>query len=264
VPAPHIPTPLEQLGHRPFSFYPAIQNIQHNEWQFRRAHADEIQVVNTKSLEELWIPRRFLSGVSSSEEPVVIVGLLKELEFREGVVVPHVRRVIEMPRAVPRAVNDVPRPWLTAPEPGQLAPVVGIRVESSPEFQKSRKLLGSVAIGILVCIVGMVVFRDATAGSRARFFGATGRVALPFTGNDDYEAVVGRIGYPDFSRSRPAPDGRAFFLLRYPDRGFTVVLLGGDRAHALYLGALGRGGRVLHSVKLVNGQDSTPYLTHMP
>jgi len=61
-----------------------------------------------------------------------------------------------------------------------------------------------------------------------------------------------------------APDGRAFFLLRYPDRGFTVVLLGGDRAHALYLGALGRGGRVLHSVKLVNGQDSTPYLTHMP
>lgn len=259
MPAPHIPTPLEQLGHRPFSFYPAIQNIQHNEWQFRRARADEIQVVNTKSQQEFWISRGFLSGVSSIEEPVVIVGLLKELECREGIVVPHVRRVIEMPRAV----NDVPRPWLAASEHGQLAQVVGIRVESSAESQKSRKLLGSVAAGILVCIVGMVVFRDATAGARARYFGSVSRLSLPFTGNDDYESIVTRMGYPESSRSRPSPDGRIFYLLRYPDRGFTVVLLGGDRAHALYLGAVGRGGRVVHSVTLPSGQDSTAFLTRV-
>ena len=69
-------------------------------------------------------------------------------------------------------MNDVPRPWLSVPQPGQLAPVVGIRVESSAESQKSRKLMGAVAAGILTCIVGMVIFRDATAGSRARFFGS--------------------------------------------------------------------------------------------
>src|SRR6185369_1311585 len=224
--------------------YPAIQSIQHNEWQFCRARADEIQVVNTKSQQELWIPRRFLSGVSSIEEPFVIVGLLKELEYREGVVVPLVRRVIEMPVAV----NDVPRPWLSAPQPGQLAPVVGIRVESSAESQKSRKVMGAVAAGILTCIVGMVIFRDATAGSRARFFGSPSRLALHFTGADDYESVVGRIGYPESTRSRPSPDGSVFYLLRYPDRGFTVVLLGVDRADASYVGALGRGGRVVHSV----------------
>ncbi len=256
MPAPHIPTPLEQLGHRPFSFYPAIQSIQHNEWQFCRARADEIQVVNTKSQEELWIPRRFLSGVSSIEEPFVIVGLLKELEYREGVVVPLVRRVIEMPVAV----NDVPRPWLSVPQPGQLAPVVGIRVESSAESQKSRKLMGAVAAGILTCIVGMVIFRDATAGSRARFFGSPTRLALPFTGADDYESVVGRIGYPESTRSRPSPDGSIFYLLRYPDRGFTVVLLGPERAQASYVGALGRGGRVVHSVTLPNGQNSAALL----
>ena len=256
MPAPHIPTPLEQLGHRPFSFYPAIQSIQHNEWQFCRARGDEIQVVNTKSQQELWIPRRFLSGVSSIEEPFVIVGLLKELEYREGVVVPLVRRVIEMPVAV----NDVPRPWLSAPQPGQLAPVVGIRVESSAESQKSRKVMGAVAAGILTCIVGMVIFRDATAGSRARFFGSSSRLALPFTGADDYESVVGRIGYPESTRSRPSPDGSVFYLLRYPDRGFTVVLLGVDRADASYVGALGRGGRVVHSVTLPNGQNSAALL----
>jgi hypothetical protein len=262
VPAPHIPTPLEQLGGRPFSFYPAIQNIQHNEWQFRRAHPDEIQVMNTKSQQELWIPRGLLSGVSSIEEPVVIVGLLKELECREGVVAPHVRRVIEMPRAV----NDVPRPlrpWSSASEPGQVAQVVGIRLESSPESQKSRKLLGVVAAGVLTCIVGTVIFRDATAGSRARFFGTTSRLSLPFTGADDYESIVSRIGYPESSRSRPLQDGRALYLLRYPDRGFTVVLAGGDRGHAFYLGALGRGGRVVHSVLFPNGQDSTAFLIRL-
>ena len=259
MPAPHIPTPLEQLGGRPFSFYPAIQNIQHNEWQFRRAQADEIQVVNTKSQQELWIPRGFLSGVSSIEEPIVIVGLLKELECREGVVIPHVRRVIEMPRAV----NDVPRPRMSAAQPGRLAPVVGIRVESGADAQKSRKFLGAVAAGILTCIVGTVIFRDATAGSRARFFGTTSRLALPFTGTDDYESIVSRIGYPESSRSRPADDGRTLYLLRYPDRGFTVVLAGGDRSHAFYMGAVGRGGRVVHSVILPNGQDSTAFLIRL-
>jgi hypothetical protein len=259
VPAPHIPTPLEQLRGRPFSFYPAIQNIQHNEWQFRRAHPDEIQVINTKSQQELWIPRRLLSGVSSIEEPVVIVGLLKELECREGVVVPHVRRVIEMQRAV----NDVPRPWLSAPEVGKTAQVVGIRVESSSGSQKSRKLLGVVAAGVLTCIVGTVIFRDATAGSRARFFGGASRLSLPFTGADDYESVVSRIGYPESSGSRSLQDGRVVYLLRYPDRGFALVLAGSDRAHAIYLGAVGRSGRVVHSVLLPNGQDSTSLLTRL-
>ena len=216
-------------------------------------------MVNTKSLQEFWIPRGFLSGVSSIEEPVVIVGLLKELEFREGVVAPHIRRVIEMPLAA----NDVPRPWLAAPETGQPAQVVGIRLESGAESQKSRKLLGVVAAGILTCVVGMVIFRDATAGSRARFFGAASRLALPFAGSDDYESVVGRVGFPETTRTRPLPDGRAFFLLRYPERGFTVVLLGGDRAHALYLGALGRGGRVVHSVTLPDGHDSAGLLTRV-
>src|SRR5580704_17989832 len=112
---------------------------------------------------------------------------------------------------MPLAVNDVPRPWLTAPpEPGQLAPVVGIRVEDTAESQTGRKILGAVAAGILTCVVGMVIFRDATAGARARFLRPVSRIALPFTATDDYESVVSRIGCPESSRSRPTSDGRAF------------------------------------------------------
>ena len=38
---PPSPTPLEHLGNRPFSFYPAILNVEHNEWFFRRTTRSE-------------------------------------------------------------------------------------------------------------------------------------------------------------------------------------------------------------------------------
>jgi len=252
VPAPYIPTPLDQLGPRPFSFYPPIRNLEHNEWLFRRAHWNEIQVINTKSHQELSIPLRFLGGVSSIEEPVVIVGLVKDLEYREGILVPHVQRVIEMPQSVARAVNDVSRSGTAAPQPRRLAPVVGIRHESTEDSRKGRKFLGAIAAGILISMVGMVLFRDSPLSSRARFFSAPARLSLPFTASDDYLSVVERWGHPDASRSR-----REFHLLRYPERGLTIVLLGRDREHAFYLGALGRGGRVVHSVTLPDGSDSS-------
>jgi len=258
VPVPHIPSPLEQLGHRPFSFYPAILHLDHNEWTFRRNGWDEIQVMNTKTQEEIWIPRRFLSGVSSIEEPVVIVGLIKELEYKEGVVVPHVRRVIEMPRAV----NDAPRAPLAAPEPGRLAPVVGIRVENEIESRTGRAFFGIVAAGILTCVVAMAVIRAGPAASRARFFTTSPRITLPFKASDDYLAIISRIGRPAWDRTQSAPNGLEFHLLRYPERSYTLVLLGSDRDHAHYAGAIARG-HVIHSVILSDGHDSAPVLERL-
>ncbi|HEV2202571.1 MAG TPA: hypothetical protein VGR73_22360 [Bryobacteraceae bacterium] len=259
MPAPHIPTPLDQLGHRRFSFYPAIVGVEHNEWLFRCSDWDEIQVMNTKTHQELWIPRRFLGGVSSTEEPVVIVGLVKELEFREGAVVPLVRRVIEMPRAV----NDTPRPGGFASSAARLAPVVGIRLESETHPSPGRGLLVKVAAGLLTCIVGLVIFRDGPLSSRARFFTAPARVPLPFTASDDYLSIVSRIGRPASDAARTSPAGLEFHLLRFPDRGYTLVLLGHDRDQATYAGAFGRGGRVIHSVTLPDGADSAALLSRL-
>ncbi len=106
--APLIPTPLDQVGRRPFLFYPAIVGIEHNEWMLRRVTSSEVQVINTKSSEELWIPRRFLGEVSAIEDPFIIAGLIKELEYKGGAVAPHRRRVIEMPRAVNGSANGSP------------------------------------------------------------------------------------------------------------------------------------------------------------
>src|SRR5512140_2077154 len=100
-----VPLSVEQLGDRPFSFYPAILGIEHNEWSYSRGTWSEMLVINRTTSNEVWIPRRFVGEVSRIDEPVVIVGLTRELEYRSGMVVPHERRVVQMPRAV----NDVPR-----------------------------------------------------------------------------------------------------------------------------------------------------------
>ena len=97
-----MPEPtLEELGtERAFSFYPPLLGVEHNEWTYRKSTWSEILVHNTKSEQDIWIPRRFVGELSSVDEPVMIVGLKKELEYRGGAVWPHERRVIELPKAV--------------------------------------------------------------------------------------------------------------------------------------------------------------------
>src|SRR5438477_5013158 len=151
---PPIPPPLESLGSRPFSFYPAILNIEHNEWLYRKATWSEVLVVNAKTGEELWIPRRFLGELSRIDDPVVIVGLMKELEYRGGAVWPYQRRVIQMPLAV----NDAPRSP-AAPAKGEPAPVIGIRVEAT-ESRLGRLVGVALACGTVACILVVVLPRQ--------------------------------------------------------------------------------------------------------
>jgi hypothetical protein len=235
VPVPPIPAPFDQLGSLRFSFYPPIASLEHNEWIFRSATWDEVRVVNTKTADEIWVPRRFIGAVSLGE-PVVIVGLLKELEYKEGVVLPMVRRVIEMPRAV----NDSPRPRIRAPRPEAPAPVVGIRLESSR--RRSRVVLGVMAAGLLVLIpIGLLV-RDGFLGSRPAFAAPT-LVDLPFSAIDDYSSIVRRLGPPAHDRTRKS-GGVEYRRLTYPAHGFTLILKDG-----FYAGALDPYGRVIHYVR---------------
>lgn len=207
--------------------------MEHNEWIFRAATWDEIRVVNTKTSAELWVPRRFLGAMSLVGEPVVIVGLLKELEYKEGAVLPLVRRVIEMPRAV----NDAPRPRIRAPRREAPAPVVGIRLE--PAKPRSRTVIGAVAVGLLIFIPLAVMVRDGFIGHRTPAV----RVDLPFTAIDDYTSIVARLGAPAEDRTRSS-GGAEFRSLSYPARGFTLILKNG-----FYAGAVDSSGRVIHLVR---------------
>ena len=52
MPGPPIPASFESLGRRPFSFYPPIVNVEHNEWILRRASWTDFQVINTKTKDD--------------------------------------------------------------------------------------------------------------------------------------------------------------------------------------------------------------------
>lgn len=136
------------MGRRPFAFYPPIVGVEHNEWFLRRITWSGVEVANRKTSQEIFIPRRFVGEVSAIEEPFLIVGLLKELEHKEGAVIPHQRRVIEMPRAVNGAAGISAKRFV----PASPAPVIGIRLEVGAQSRTGRRVLTWIAAGILACV----------------------------------------------------------------------------------------------------------------
>src|SRR5215831_12654258 len=166
--SPPIPPQLDHLVTRPFSFYPPIIGVEHNEWLFRKATWSEILVVNCRSGAEIWIPRRFIGEVSRIEDPVLIVGLNRELEYKAGAVWPYQRRVIEMPVAVGGSGPSNPAP---APERTGPAPVVGIRLESND--RRVLKLIGgTVAVGVALYVAALYFNREGEPHARTVTFTA--------------------------------------------------------------------------------------------
>src|SRR5436853_2076069 len=146
--APPIPPHLDHLVTRPFSFYPAIIGIAHSEWLYRKANSSEILVVNCKTGAEIWISRRYIGEVSRVDDPVLIVGLNRELEYKAGMVVPYQRRVLEMPIAVGGSAVSSGASERPAP-----ASIIGIRVQSSTDTRIFKLIGAAITVSILFYIV---------------------------------------------------------------------------------------------------------------
>jgi hypothetical protein len=247
-----LPAPFAQLGGRRFSLYPPILNIEHNEWVFRRGTWSEFVIVNAKTGEEACIPRVFLGEASRIDDPVVIIGLKRELEWRDGAVCVHRCPVIELPVAV----NDS-RP--ASPRPPQPAPVVNIRLESRRETRMGWK----VGIAVLVaCAIVADIAREFQVRQRADAVRLS-RSYLRINPSDDYSAVVKKLGMPAADRSLSA-DGGVYRSLSYPRRQFTIVLMGRTRQEAKYIGAIDAQGRVLDLARSSDGSDAGGLLRSAP
>jgi hypothetical protein len=232
-----LPGLLGLTGGRSFALYPPILGIPHNEWRFRRATWSDFVAVNTKSGEEVFIPRSFVVDVSANA-PVVIVGLKRELEWRNGLAAPYRKPVVEMPIAV----NDNTPP----PRPHRPAPVVSIRLESRAPVATGRKAMVVVMLGVVAAAVvadvawpGEVIAR--IEGIRAR------RVWQELTPGDNYSAVVSKLGPPAAQRTYIDEHGEVFRALEYPGRRFTAVLEGTTQEDARYVASLDARGRILGS-----------------
>ena len=256
--SPPIPPSLDHLVTRPFSFYPPIINVEHNEWLFRKATWSEILVVNCKSGAEIWISRRFIGEVSRIDDPVLIVGLNRELEYKGGAVWPYQRRVIEMPVAVGGNSTTSTPPQ----ERGAPAPIVGIRLETADK--RIFKLIGGVlAVAIFLYIVAVNLNRVGELRQRNVAVTAKDQQYLDLSGRDDYLAVVQKMGPPSFDRWQSETNTIQFRALGYPDRKDTVVLMGKDRPSALYIGTVDENWRPIHSVEMHSGGTTFSMLRNL-
>lgn len=145
--APLIPSPLDYIGRRSFAFYPAIREAVPNSWMLGSGGWSEVQVINSHTGQELWIPRQYIGSVSEQENSIV-VELIHDVECRDGEVVPRSkRRLIEMP---------LPAKETQCRQSGP-ASVIGIRLESHSHsvFQKTGFRVG-IAILFVVGLLALV------------------------------------------------------------------------------------------------------------
>jgi hypothetical protein len=254
--SPPIPPPFDDLANRPFSFYPPILNVEHNEWLYRKATWQEILVANRKTGTEIWIPRRFLGEVSRIDHPVLIVGLIRELEYRGGAVWPYERRVLQMPLAV--GGSSVTGP-VAAPERRGPAPVVAIRLESHTDRRMFKVVGGVLAVSVMVYVAALNLNllriprpRNAAPSFRDHSF-------LALSGLDDWAAVVAKLGPPGSDRWQ-SESGVQYRALGYPEHRYTVILGGTDRAGARYIGTLDDRWRPIHWAQLPGMESSQPLL----
>jgi len=236
---------LEQFGPRPFSFYPPILNVEHNEWMYRKSTWSEVLVVNTKTREEVWVPRRFLGEVSRIDEPVMIVGLMKELEYKAGKVWPYERRVIEMPRSAAAPHPAAEHPSAAAPGPSPLS--------------RAETRIGLFIAAVLALAIGLTYLVVSIGRGRVEFR-AVEQADLQLTAEDDYHSVVRKLGPPAEDHWREGGGERQYRALRYPQRRLTIILMGVERDQAIYLGAMNDQWKVVHSVRHAGRGDTRALL----
>ena len=246
MPAPE----LEKFAGRPFSFYPPILGVEHNEWTYKQSTWSEIQVHNTKTDMDVWVPHRFLGEISRIDEPVMIVGLNQELEYKGGAVRANTRRVVPMPRSArpaPASGEEHPEP----PPPK--------RSGSGTEKKIALLIATSLLVAILGTFLGVSLFRGRQSGGRVNYK-AILQAELGLTVEDDYYAVIRKLGQPAADRWRAETGEQQYQVLEYPKLGLTVILMGADRDHVFYIGAKDKDWKTVHSVTLPGGGSTASIL----
>jgi hypothetical protein len=252
--SPPIPPSLAHLTTRPFSFYPPILNIEHNEWLFRKATWSEILVVNCKSGAEVWISRRLVGEVSRIDDPVLIVGLNRELEYKGGTVWPFQRRVIEMPAAA----GGSPLASAAVPDRRASAPVVGIRLESN-DRRIFKLIAAALPVAVLLCLAALRLTQVGEV-RQGIVFTTKDQQYLTLTSRDDYLAAVQKLGKPASDHWQSESGELQYRALAYPERKYTVILMGSARQAAVYIGTMDENWKPVHSVELHSGGTTASLL----
>jgi hypothetical protein len=253
------PSNLENLSGRAFSFYPPVVNVEHNEWRFEKSTWSEVLVVNTKGGQEVWVPRRLIGEVSKVDEPVMIVGLRKELEYKAGSLWPYERRVIEMPKAV----NDYARAPVPEPPGGGPSPITGMRRGGDSTDSRIGRLIALVAALVILSAALIVTVIRSRRDSTDVTFVPIMQQALGLTPADDVHSIARKLGPAKTDRWKPATGEIQYRLLHYPERGLYLILMGKDQESARYIGAMDENWKTVDSVELPHAGNTRSMLNRL-
>ncbi len=252
--------PLELLQGKRFSFYPAIRDLEHNEWEIREETWSEILVWNAHEDREIWLPRSYLGDISSSDSPLLIVGLKTELQLKAGSVVPYRNPVVSMPG-----------PRMATPErAAENEPEQPEREDSGTETQTINLIGRAVAVSLILAFVSVVVIFKGLPGPLAGLFRAdtstNDQRYLGLTSADSYFIVVENLGKPEREQWLSGEEAELQLrVLWYPDRRYAVVLMGGTRADTRYIGTVHDPTRkILDSARLGGGGDTSSMMKNLP
>lgn len=262
-----IMPPVDELKRRPFSFYPPILNVEHNEWILREATWSEMVVVNTKANLVVAVPRRYFGQVSQVEEPVMIVGLSRELEYKTGSVWPTERKVLAMPGKVFPMGRRAGETGLEPKAPGRFRSIGGFG-DSGTDTRISRMIL---AVFGGIAVVGLLIWAlvEFTPDAKPTFV-AKDQGYLELTRDDDYHAIVRKLGKPSLDRYKAGDGEIQYRALTYKDRGYVIILMGTSRDSVRYIGALSytsdkkRDWQPLHYVEFARGATTASLLRTLP
>jgi len=147
-----------------------------------------------------------------------------------------------------------------------IAAVLGISRERT-DTRITRLILSTfLGLGALLLVVWAVIrFTPQTRPS----FVARDQSYLELTRDDDYFAVVRKLGPPAEDRWRPNSGELQYRALYYPDRGYAVILMGPKKEEARYIGAMGlgpdgKGWTPLHSIEYARGAGTMGILRTLP
>jgi hypothetical protein len=247
-----------------FAFYPPILNIENNEWRLKEATWAEFVVTNTQGGLEVAVPRRYIGPVSQIEKPIMILGLTRELEYKAGQVWPYEKRMFSMPA---KAMTPPPRrAGETEPVQPKGANIITGISSSGTETRIGRMimaLLGSIA-GLALMTVLVVKFTPVAKPT----YVASDQEYLQLNKNDNYFAVVRKLGRPSEDHWRANSGELQYRALTFKQRGYTVILMGTDQDSAQYIGTMGMGrdGKewsVLHYVEFDKGANTASMLRNL-
>jgi len=114
-------------------------------------------------------------------------------------------------------------------------------------------------VGVAVCFLAVMLFRGGPSGGRVTYRPVL-QSDLGLTGADDYFAVLRRLGSPAQDRWRSEIGELQYRLLWYPQKAMAIILMGPDRQHMLYVGAMDKDWKPVDSVTLPSGVNTTSLL----